>query len=218
MKVVVYVEGAGDRICLETLLAPLLAEKAASGVSIHFVPMTRGDRKVALLTAAPVKAALAIANDPYALAVILPDLYPPNKAFPHTTCEEMQSGVRRRFNEALTRLRGSDNRFVDRFRVFCLIHDLEVLLLAAEEQLIATCGLSSGTWITPVEQQNHYNPPKRVIEKLIRGYQPAVDGPRVLAHADYRVISSRCPEGFGQFVAYLRSVSGNRSAGSSRAR
>jgi hypothetical protein len=89
-----------------------------------------------------------------------------------------------------------------------LIPDLEVLLLAAEEQLMTACGLTSGMWITPVEQQNHQNPPKRVIEKLIRGYQPTVDGPRVLAHADYRVISSRCPEGFGQFVAFLQSVNG----------
>lgn len=205
-KIIVYVEGSGDRLCLETLLDSLLEGKAASGVSIQFVEMTRGDRKTALLTTAPVKAALAILNDPHLLVVILPDLYPPNKAFDHKTCEEMQTGVLRRFSQEITRRHESDHRFVERFRVFCLIHDLEVLLLAAEEQLMTACGLTSVMWTTPVEQQNQEYPPKRIVEKLIRGYQPTVDGPRILAGADYRVISSRCPRGFGQFVAFLESV------------
>lgn len=207
MKIIVYVEGAGDRLCLETLLDPLLKAKEASGVSIQFVPMTRGDRKTALLTTAPVKAAHAILNDPQNLVVILPDLYPRNKAFDHTTCEEMQAGVLRRFRQVITRGHDWDDRVAARFRVFCLIHDLEVLLLAAEEQLMADCGLTAATWTTPVEQQNHENPPKRIVEKLIGGYQPTVDGPRILAGADYRVISSKCPRGFGQFVAFLESVS-----------
>lgn len=207
MKIVVYVEGPGDRLCLEILLDRLLKEKEASGVRIEFVEMTRGDRKTALLTTAPVKAALAILNDPNVMAVLLPDLYPPNKGFAHTTCEEMQAGVVRRFRQEITRRHEPDDRLAERFRVFCLIHDLEALLLAAEEQLMAACGPTSVTWMQPVEQQNHENPPKRIVEKMIPGYRPTVDGPRILAGADYRVISSRCPRGFGQFVAFLASVS-----------
>jgi Domain of unknown function (DUF4276) len=206
LKIVVYVEGDGDRLCLETLLDPLLKLKAASGVSIQFVSNPRGDSKKALLTKFPESAARTILNNPQILVVILPDLYPRNKGFRHETCEEMQTGVLRRFNQEIKRRHGSDDRLADRFRVFCLIHDLEVLLLAAEEQLLPACGLTAVTWTKPVEQQNHDNPPKEVVKKLIPTYQPTVDGPRILAGADYHLISSRCPRGFGQFVAFLESV------------
>jgi hypothetical protein len=204
---VVYVEGEGDRLCLETLLAPLLQAKEASGVHIGFVPMTRGDRKKTLLTHAPIKAVNAILNDPDITVVIVPDLYPPNKAFDHTTCEQMQTGVRHLFLESASRKHGWDDRYAERFRVFCLIHDLEVLLLAAEEQLMARCGLTAVTWTKPVEEQNQENPPKRIVEKLIRHYNATVDGPLILANADYRVIAKRCPNGFGRFVAFLETVS-----------
>lgn len=206
MKVIVYVEGKGDRLCLETLLRPLLKAKEAIGVSIPFVEMQRGDRKKTLLTKAPQKAALAILNDPQNCVVILPDLYPPNKGFDHRTCGELQDGVLRKFHEEISHRHGTDDRLADRFHVFCLIHDLEVLLLAAEEQLIAACGLTVPTWTRPVEHQDHDKPPKRIVEGLIRGYAPAIDGPRILANADYRVIASRCPQGFGKFVAFLESV------------
>lgn len=206
MKVVVYVEGEGDRICLETLLGPLVQAKAAAGVLIEFVSTTHGDRKRVLLTRTPVRAAVTILNDPRIIVVILPDLYPPNKGFDHATCEELQAGVLQLFREEILRRHGSDDRPVSRFRVYCLIHDLEVLLLAAEEQLMTDGGLTAVMWTKPVEEQNHGNPPKRIVEKLIRGYQPTVDGPRILAGADYRVISQRCPRGFGQFVAFLESI------------
>jgi hypothetical protein len=204
LKVIVYVEGDGDRLCLTTLLAPLIETRNAAGIRVQFVPMTRGDRKVALLTNAPVKAAHILMNDQDAWVVILPDLYPPNKAFTHTSCAEMQDGITARFADTLARSGGQ--RAAERFRVFCLIHDLEVLLLAAEELLMGLCNLTRPEWVKPVEDQNHHTPPKRIVEKLIPRYQPTVDGPRVLASADYRVIAERCPNGFGRFVAFLESV------------
>lgn len=207
MKVIVYVEGKGDHLCLETLLRPLLRKKEDSGVSIQFVAITRGDSKKQLLTTVPMRAAITILNDPQAVVVILPDLYPANKGFTHTTCEEMQDGIRHRFTQAITRTHTFDERLGARFHVFCLIHDLEVLLLAAEEQLMTLCRLSTVSWTKPVEQQNHEDPPKRVMERLIAGYQPTVDGPRVLSGADYQVIRDRCPRGFGRFVSFLESVS-----------
>jgi hypothetical protein len=87
-----------------------------------------------------------------------------------------------------------------------MIHDLEVLLLAAEEQLMERCRLTAAGWTKPVEQQNQDDPPKRVVQRLIPHYEPGVDGPSILAGADYRVIASRCPNGFGRFVAFLESV------------
>jgi hypothetical protein len=206
LKVVVYVEGAGDRACLDTLLAPLIAAKAMSGVYIQFVPATRGDRKVALLTKEPVKAAHTVMNDKNASVVILPDLYPANKAFRHTTCGEMRAGVEAAFHRALDRSHSTDERVRERFRVFCLIHDLEVLLLAAEESLLKICGLSEPLWTKPVEEQDHHRPPKRILEQLIPRYDPTVDGPRVLAGIDYRMVAERCPNGFGPFVKFLESV------------
>jgi hypothetical protein len=203
LKVVVYVEGPGDRACLETLLHPLIESKAADGVSIRFVPMTRGDRKSELLHNTPIKAANAVLNDPEIVIVILPDLYPPNKVFPHTTCEEMQAGVMKAFHAAIARKHNWDERIVQRFRVFCMIHDLEVLLLSAEEALLAETGGAEVTWKRPAEEQNHHEPPKRIVEALIPGYEPTVDGPRILAGVDYPAIAGRCPNGFGRFVQFL---------------
>ena len=204
MKVIVYVEGDGDRLCLQTLLAPLIETKNAAGIRVQFVPMTRGDRKAALLTNAPMKAAHILMNAQDAWVVILPDLYPPNKAFAHSSCAEMQEGITTRFLDALHRSGGK--RAADRFRVFCLIHDLEVLLLAAEESFMAFCGLSRPRWVKPVEEQDHQTPPKRIVEELIPRYQATVDGPLVLAAADYRVIAERCPTGFGKFVEFLQAT------------
>lgn len=204
MKIVVYVEGPGDVACLETLLRPLLSKFTDRGTLLTFVPAPRGDRKKELLTNVPIRAANTVINDPNAVVVILPDLYPPNKGFRHTTCVELQGGVRERFRAAVSAKTAWDERLADRFQVFCLIHDLEVLLLASDE-LLRDRGLATPQWKVPVEEQNHGDPPKRVVERLFApgSYQSTVDGPRILAKADYRQLAARCPEGFGRFVEWL---------------
>ena len=57
---------------------------------------------------------------------------------------------------------------LQRFYPSALKHDLEMLLLAASDQLRAHLGTSDqlGNWINPVEDQNQGHPPKRVIEQL----------------------------------------------------
>jgi hypothetical protein len=205
LRIIVYVEGPGDRRCLETLLSPLIAGKNAAGIHIQFVPATSGDHKVELLTNKPTKAANILMNDDSAYVVILPDLYPRNKAFPHTTCSEMRAGIISAFHRKLERSHASE-RMLERFGVFCLIHDVEVLLLAAEESLSARCNLSTTPWKKPVEDQNHNQPPKRIIEALIPRYDSLVDGPRILAGVDYRIVAERCPHGFGPFVRFLESI------------
>lgn len=210
MKIIVYVEGNGDRACLETLLRPLIERKKSLGVLISFVPETRGDRKTALLTKRPLVAANILLNDPDASVVLLPDLYPPNKGFPHRTCGELKAGMHARFRSALRSKASEDAQAAARFQVFCLIHDLEVLLLAADEQLMDDRGIDAPAWITPVEKQDHDVPPKRVIERLFartnQSYQATVDGPRILASADYQTVAARCPSGFGEFVDFLESL------------
>ena len=210
MKVVVYVEGPGDQICLETLLRPLLIQKSEQGVHISFVPMTRGDRKTALLVTTPIKAANALLNDPAITVVILPDLYPPNKGFKHDTCEQLQEGVRTAFLRSASSKPGWDPRIESRFAVFCLIHDLEVLLLAAEEALLAVASPRHARWSRPVETQNNEDPPKRVVERLIPGYDSQVDGPRILSAASYREVAEQCPLGFGRFVRFIEGTAAYR--------
>lgn len=116
----------------------------------------------------------------------------------------MQAGILEQFRRKIDG--HASERVLARFRVFCLIHDLEVLLLAAEESLMKVCNLSKVAWKKPVEEQDHHQPPKRIVEALIRRYDATVDGPRILAGVDYRTIAERCPNGFGRFVGFLESA------------
>jgi len=60
------------------------------------------------------------------------------------------------------------------FRIHCLKHDLEALLLAAPETLrqrLKTTAALQGRWRRPVEDQNDQQPPKRIIEDLFDQYR-----------------------------------------------
>jgi hypothetical protein len=83
MKVVVYVEGPSDKAAMNSLLAPLLETKKNQGVAIDFFESPTGDKKKTLLTKVPKRAANILFNNPHAVVVIMPDLYPKNKGFPH---------------------------------------------------------------------------------------------------------------------------------------
>jgi hypothetical protein len=86
-----------------------------------------------VLTKVPKRAAVIIRNDPSAIVVTMPDLYPKNKAFPHETFEELKAGIVKNFDSALqSKGRKVDARLRERFKVFCFKHDLEALVLAAE--------------------------------------------------------------------------------------
>jgi hypothetical protein len=142
----------------------------------------------------------------------MPDLYPPNKAFPHRTLDELREGVRANFRAEMERLGVHDERMTERFRVFCFKHDFEVLLLAAEDRLLAHLGRPSSpvSWTEPVEEQNHDKPPKRVVEEVFRAcgerYRETADAPLILEGAGYPTLAERCPEGFGALVHFLESA------------
>jgi len=209
LNVIVYVEGEGDKACLGTLLRGLVDRLATAGTLVRFVPTKRGDRKATLLRDGPKNAAKMIVNAPDSFVVLLPDLYPPNKEFPHSTCSELQTRVRQMFEKEVAQKSDPDERLRGRFQAFCLIHDLECIVLAAEESLLSDRRLKTRDWTTPVEAQNHGNPPKRVVERIFHAsgstYDSRVDGPRILANADYKLIAERCPNGFGRFVTFLES-------------
>lgn len=213
MTVTVYVEGRSDRLALEALLARLLEEKRAAGVDIRFyeAPPT-GDRKAVLLTKLPLKGLDILRNLPDSVVVILPDLYPPNKGFPHRTPDEMRAGIMHRFVEAGTQKGLRDIGYLSsRFHVFCFKHEMEVLLLAARERFAAhlDCAKFSPDWAAQAEDQNHDDPPSRVVERWFktcgRGYDKVTDARGILAGVDYQVLAQRCPQCFKPFVDFLES-------------
>jgi len=213
MKVCVYVEGPSDKAAMEALLHPLIEQQRQAGVAIDFFETPAGDRKTSVLTKIPQKAASILANDPAAIVVALPDLYPGNKAFPHQTVAELTVGIQHNFDMALlARGLADDVRIQERFKVFCFKHDLEALLLAAQRELAHRLGVKSiaVTWRIPVEDQNQENPPKRIVESLFteRGkrYRDTVDAPIILGACQYQEIADRCPQCFRPFVEFLASL------------
>jgi phenylpyruvate tautomerase PptA (4-oxalocrotonate tautomerase family) len=214
VRAIIYVEGPSDRLAMERLLRHLIETKRQAGVDIQFfeVPSRGGDRKAALLTKIPRRAVDILRNDPDSVVVAMPDLYPRNKAFEHETAEQLIEGIRQAFLSALSSKGLEDQRLVERFHAFCFKHDLEALLLAAEAVLANRLGSRDlkRTWQTPVEDQNHDNPPKRVVEELFREhgkrYVGTADAPVILAAANYQDIAERCPQCFAPFIEFLEKL------------
>jgi hypothetical protein len=208
-KVIVYIEGPSDRLAMEELLADLLARLRTVGVAVKFIP-TEG--KGNLVRKTPVKAVNILRNDPYAIVIALPDLYPPNVSFAHATFDEMACGFRQEFERIMKHKQIDDVRLSERFCIFCFKHDLEALVLAAEDQLASRLGIPSVTcdWIKPVEDQDHHTPPKRVVERLFEThesrYQDTIDDPLILGASHYPEIAAACPQCFKPFVDYLESL------------
>jgi len=212
-RVIIYVEGPSDKLAMLALLRPLIESKRQEGILIDFVETPAGDRKKSVLTKVPRRAASIIANDPDAIVVALPDLYPKNKAFPHETVAELVAGIQRAFLQSLTLKTSSTiNTCQDRFRVFCFKHDMEALVLASEENLRSRLQIANlrRVWRVPVEDQNHNLPPKRVVEGLFqhcrKRYRDTVDAPVILGSSNYGTIAERCPQCFKPFVNFLSSL------------
>ncbi len=217
MRVLVYVEGPADRDGLSALLRPLIESGRARGVGITFHPQHSKD---AVLDEVPRRAAHHLADRPEDLVIALPDLYPmaryaatPNA---HSGFEELEALVRRRFDARADAL-GLAGEVRTRFRVHCLKHDLEALLLAASNELrqrLGTTDQLKRAWRKPVEEQNDIRPPKRVVEELFRkyrrkpGYVETTDAPWILARADLSAIESACPQRFSPFAQDLRAAVG----------
>lgn len=210
-SVIVYVEGPSDQFAMEELLAGLLDQLLMSGVRVKFVPL---EGKKPLMVKAPQKAVNILRSQPDSIVVALPDLYPPNVGGEHRTVAELRQVLRAEFLRGWARARKGveDRRIASRFKVFCFKHDLEALLLAAAPQLAERLGRESlpCTWITPVEDQNHHHPPKRVVEQLFQKheerYRDTLDAPLILGAAHYPDIVRACPQCFGPFVDFLHSL------------
>jgi hypothetical protein len=212
-KVYVYVEGPSDKAALAALLAPLLRRLREKKVYVTFFDEASGDRKKAILLKVPDRAVNILHSQPRNLVVAMPDLYPKNRGFPHTTFAELQAGILENFRAAARRKKIQKGEELEqRFKVFCLKHDLEALLLAAFEPLKAHLGSPSlkPTWRLPVEDVDHDRPPKRVVEELFQScgqrYKDTVDAPLVLGASHYAELAEACPQCFQPFTEFLESL------------
>jgi hypothetical protein len=213
MKVLVYVEGPSDVGSMEELLRPLIAQKLKEGIQIRFIVAPGGDKKKSVLLTVPQQAARIIANDPTAIVIAMPDLYPRNKAFTHETFEELRDGIQKIFINSLRGLGLADNRqYSERFQVFCFKYELEALVLAATEALKLRLDIDDlpVTWITPVEDQNHGHPPKQIVQELFKQhdqkYIETIDSQLILGISDYHQIARDCQQCFGPFVKFLQEL------------
>lgn len=217
-KVEIYVEGPSDKLAMEALLRPLIEVKLQQGIKIEFIPTKGtnndrgGDAKKDLLTKIPIKAVNIINNIPNSIVVVIPDLYPKNKGFPHETLPELEQGILQNFQQTLQSKGINDHRFQERFKVFCFKHDLEALILAAESELRTVLGVDSlrRIWTIPVEEQNHNVPPRDIVEKIFREcgkkYDGRLDAPKILANARYQDIAELCPQALKPFVQFLENL------------
>ena len=218
MKIIVYVEGPSDGGALKRLLFRTIENARVQGVGLEFLPL--GSKKNVIFKAAG--RAINILQNSYSDDVFaLPDLYPPNVGQPHTTSDELKGILIEQFHRRWVECHVDAVSLLPRFHTHCLKHDLEALVLAAEEGLKGHLRLRHTfpvRWVRPVENQNMSDPPKRVIERLFRAqgrhYVDTIDAPAVLARADVDTIAQRCPQCFGPFHRDLVSVAS--SAGSNQ--
>lgn len=213
MKTLVYVEGPSDKLAMQALLHSLLEQKRMEGKYISFIPAEGKDR---LLRSFPTKAADFIAMDRQHHAVILPDLHPKNKGIPHDDIQELAAGLRLQVEQRLKAKKLSDTEVaahLTRFHAHVFQHDLEVLVLAAEPQLLAHLGCTNFSdtvsWNkTAVEQQNNARPPKYVVEEIFRScgakYRETTDAALILGNCQYEVLADRCPASFKPLVDFLK--------------
>ena len=203
-----YVEGPSDQLGMRKLLANIIAMAKQTGNIVDFFPM---GGKEALLNKGPKKAINILRNKPNSWVLLVPDLYPPNKPFPHVTFQNLKNEIELRFIKELA-AKNADERLKDRFRVHCFKYDLEVLLLASEDTLLSRLGVTvlSQKWKLPVEDQNHQRPPKRIVENLFsevgKRYKDTIDVPWILERSDYNDLKTKCPQNFEPFIDDLVSI------------
>jgi hypothetical protein len=175
MKLWMFVEGESDRIALNTLWATWRVSLQSVGWGIQIIVL---DNKSKFFRKIGHRAAEKLMNNEDDLVVGLPDLYP-NRGYEHTEYEHHDLNELMLVQRELVK-RSLCNDFqcsprqiqtlIDRFYPTALKHDLEMLLLAAKDELRAVLQTTDalGQWQHPVENQNQTRPPKYIIEELFR--------------------------------------------------
>lgn len=194
MKVWIYVEGESDRLGLRALWANWREQLRTAGHGIEIIPLTS---KSQFFRKIGPRAAEKLCANNEDIVIGLPDLYP-NQAYAGTRCEhsnmtQLKLIQKREVSNALKGVFGVNRpqvrQLLQRFLPSALKHDLEMLLLAAQDQLRSYLGTSEslGNWRNPVEDQNQNHPPKRIVEELFRtksrtrrAYRDTIDASAVL--------------------------------------
>jgi Domain of unknown function (DUF4276) len=209
-EVFVYVEGPSDQLGMRELFSKAINIAKQNGNTIDFYPL---NGKEPIMNKGPKKALNILRNRPNSYVFLVPDLYPPNKPFAHLNFAEMKQELVKRFNDELQR-RSLENRLADRFFVHCFKYDLESLILASEEALLARLDKTRFTqsWTKTVEDQNHDKPPKRIVEMLFSSagmkYKDTADVPWILKRSRYQDLIEKCPQNFKPFVEDLFRILG----------
>ena len=133
-EVFVYVEGPSDQLGMRELFADIMDLAAEKGRKVDFYPL---DGKEPLLQKGPLKAINILRNRPDSYVFLVPDLYPPNKPFPHTSYAELKNELGNRF-AAEARRKGCDQRLTNRFFVHCFKSILQTLLVTMNQQVAFT--------------------------------------------------------------------------------
>src|SRR5262249_48641368 len=132
----------------------------------------------------------------------------------HRSFSELAALLRERFDAHAARI-GLPEAARSHFRVHCLKHDLEALLLASPDELrqrLKTKDAMRGRWRIPVEDQNDQKPPKYVVAELFRQYRKksdyidTVDAVWILERASLASIEAACHQ-FSLFARELRALS-----------
>lgn len=214
MKVLVYVEGPGDRASLEGLFRSILDQGRKSRVSINFIP--RGGKDW-ILQQLGRTAASHLKSSPEDYVFALPDLYPMAKyertPEAHHSFEQLEALLWGRFHKEAERF-GLPEAVRSHYRIHCLKHDLEVLLLGSPEVLRQRLKTNENIekWRKPPEDQNDHEPPKRVVERLFMKYQKrrygeTTDAPWVLERASAKDLCVSCPQRFKPLFTELDRLS-----------
>jgi len=204
-EVFVYVEGPSDQLGMRELLANIIEVAAGKGNKVDFYPL---GGKEPLLKKGPKKAINILRNKPNSWVFLVPDLYPRNMPFTHLSYKELKDELDKRFESEIKR-KNCDDRLKDRFFIHCFKYDLESLLLASENILLQRLGKNalSRSWTIPVEDQDHNNPPKRIVETLFINagmkYKDTSDVPWILKRSDYKELTNKCPQNFKPFISDL---------------
>jgi len=209
-EVFVYVEGPSDQLGMRELLADVMERAAGNGNKVDFYPL---NGKEPLLNKGPKKAINILRNRPNSYVFLVPDLYPRNKPFTHSSYDELKDELEKRFKKDLQR-KNCDERLAERFFVHCFKYDFETLILASEKALLNRLEKQrfSQSWTNPVEDQDHGKPPKRIVEALFRDadmkYKDTADAPWILSRSNYREIVKECPQNFKPFLEDLFGILG----------
>jgi hypothetical protein len=215
VKVLVYVEGPSDRAALEALVRPVISARREQRVGFSFLAL---NGKASILKDSGRKAADHLADNPRDWVFALPDLYPMSvydgTAEQHRSFDELVHLVKSRFQARAAKVAVPETAR-NHFRVHCLKHDLEGLLLAAPDALkqrLGTTDALNNHWRKPVEDQNDDRPPKRVVEALFDKYRKkprytdTIDAPWILGRASLDAVEAACPQRFAPFLAELKTL------------